>query len=405
MRGRLILSGACLLFTGIAALGQFPPPRPQTPPMPMVRPMAPPRPVEPGPTVLPDGTVLPAARVETPLPRNEVKFAIDPVLLTAKKVNNVWQIWMGPQPVRTVGPDETGARDIVRLLQDQRPTDWVAIGSPRPVVEYGLVNGRACAGTGLPRGAVPIDLRSVRLDALKGVWCIRDDSNILFNFGLNKADAEQALAVIRKYGFNRIGVLGDAAAPAMTYFFVAVETEGAKPVKSPLAAALQEQNLARSGIPVPGVGYVGEIVKLDWRKAEVRREGAEWVLASGNEIIASFAHDQNAARDSLRMIQDGQFNEFGRVGPTGANFFLSNGQVPLRLPLFVQGRRLDLAGLKVTQSAAGWSVSERGRHVFDVGSAEEGDAVIRLMKLHGFDQLCRIGTSPRSNLTFLAKGK
>jgi hypothetical protein len=359
----------------------------------------------PSPTVQPDGSVVPAVRVEGPLPREEAKFAIDATTISAKKINDVWQIWMGQRPVRTVGADETGAKDIVRLLQDQRPTDWVAIGSPRPIVEYGLMNGKPCSSTGLPRGVVPIDLASVRLDALRGVWCVRDDANILFNCGLNKADAEQALAVIRKYGFNRIGILGDTAAPAMTYFFVALEPEGAKPVKSPLAAALQEQNLLRTGIPVPGVGYVGEVVKIDWKRADVRREGTEWVLASGNDVIAKFGHDQNAARDSLRMIQDGRFTEFGRVGPDGANFFLANGNVPLRLPLFVQGRRLDLTGLKVTQSAGGWSITERGRHVFDVGSAEEGEAVIRLMKLHGFDQLCRLGTSPKSNLTFLAKGK
>lgn len=357
------------------------------------------------PAALPAPAQTTAPRVEAPLPREEARFAIDPSILSAKKINDVWQIWMGQRPVRTVGADETGAKDIVRLLQDQRPTDWVAIGSPRPVVEYGLVNGKACANTGLPRGVVPIDLVSVRMEAIRGVWCLRDENNILFNFGLQKADAEQALGVIRKYGFNRIGILGDAAAPAMTYFFVALEPEGSKPPKSPLVSALQEQNLARTGIAVPGVGYMGEMVKIDWRKAEVRREGVEWVLANGNEVIARFGHDQNAARDSLRMIQDGRFTEFGRVGPAGANFFLSNGQVPLRLPLFVQGRRLDMNGLKVMQTAAGWTVTERGRHVFDVAGAEEGEAVIRLMKLHGLDQLCRLGASPKSNLTFLAKGK
>jgi hypothetical protein len=363
-----------------------------------------PKPALPAAPALPDGSVLPQPRVETPLPRDEGKFAIDSAQITAKKINTVWQIWMGQKPLRTVA-DENAARDVVRLYQDMRPSEWASIGSPRPIVEYGLVNGRAPSSTGLPRGVVPIDLRSVRLEPVKGVWCLRDDANILFNFGLNKADGEQTLGVVRKYGFNRIGVLGDVNAPAMTYFFVALEPEGPAKQKSTVAAALQEYNLKRSGIPVPGVGYIGEIAKIDWRKADVKREGTDWVLSCGGESIAKFGHDESGARDAMRMIKDGQFTEFGHIGPSGANFFLASGQVPLRLPLFVQGRRIDVSALKVTQSAAGWSVTERGRMVFAVASADEGDAVVRLMKQYGFDQLCRIGQSPNSNLTFLAKGK
>jgi len=403
MSARIVLMMMVALFGG-AASAQFPPPRQQTPFTPPVR-TAPQAPAQLPPSVTTtDGSVAPQ-RVETPLPQEEVKFAIDWATISAKKINGIWQIWMGQTPVRTVGADEKGAQDIVRLMQDQRPTDWVAIGSPRPHVEYGLINGKPSAHTGLPRGVVPIDLRSVRLEPLKGVYVLRDDANILFNFGLDRASAEQSLAVVRKYGFNRIGLLGDTNAPAMTYFFVAVESEGAKPMKSALATAIQEQNLIRTGIAVPGLGYVGEMVKIDSKKAEVRREGTEWTLASGNEIIAKFGQDQNGARDALRMIQDGQFTELGRAGPAGANFFLANGHVPIRLPLFVQGRRIDVGGLKVMQSNGAWSITERGRHLFDVANADEGDAIIRLIKMYGFDQVCKIGSSPRTNLTFLAKGR
>jgi len=424
MLGRLLLAEVVVFGSLASASAQFPPPRepapfspgtpsreptpfsPGTPSRSLPKTAQPPASIPVAPA-LPDGTVaLPTPRVETPLPREEAKFALDPAILSVKKVNGVWQIWAGPQPIRNLGTDETGAKDIVRLLQDQRPTDWVAIGSPRPFVEYGLVNGRPSAHTGLPRGVVPIDLRSVRLEPLKGVWCLRDDGNILFNFGLNKGDGEQALAVIRRYGFNRIGLVGgDVAAPAMTYFFVALEPDGAKPPsKNPLAVALQEQGLARTGIPVPGIGYVGEMVKIDWRKAEVRRDGADWIVASGAETLARFGQDQNGARDSLRLIQDGQFTEFCKAGPPGLTFFLSNGQLPSRLPLYVQGRRFDGSGLKVANYGTRWAVTDRGRHLFDVTSAEEGEAMMKLMKFYGFDQLCQVGSSPRTNLTFLAKG-
>src|SRR4029078_9075255 len=93
-----------------------------------------------------------------------------------------------------------------------------------------------------------------RVEQVKGVWCLRDECNILFNFGLHKADADQALAVVRRYGFNRIGMVGgETTDPAMRYFFVALEADGAKPPEvNPLAVAVQENGLARTGIPVPG---------------------------------------------------------------------------------------------------------------------------------------------------------
>lgn len=407
MRGRMLLAGVGLFSSLLPGFSQFPPPRelPKAAPFRPLAPMPQPPAARPSMPALPDGSVLPLPRAETPLPKAEDKFPVDPAVLTAKKVNGVWQIWGGSQAIRTVGPDEIGAKDVVRLLQDQKPTEWASIGSPRPVVEYGLVNGRPPVHNGLPRGVIPIDLRTVRLDPIKGVWCVCDDSNILFNFGLNKADAEQAVAVIRRYGFNRIGLLGDVTSPAMTYFFVAVEPDGAKPpARNPLAVAFQEQNLARTGIAVPGVGYFGEMLKIEWRKAEVRREGSDWVVANGSEVIGRFGQDQSAARDALRVIQDGQFSELGRPGPPGILFFLANGQAPNRVPLFVQGRRFDAAGLKVMNYGTRWALTDRGRHLLDLNSAEEGEAMIKLIKFYNFDQICHVGNSARDRMTFLSRG-
>ena len=137
-----------------------------------------------------------------------------------KRLGGSWQVWAGQRLVRDFGNDETSAKDVARLLRELHPTEWARIGSPRPVVEYGLINGRPPVVGGFPKMTTPIDLRAVRVEAVKGVWCLRDDDNILFNFGTRRADAEQALAVVRKYGFNRIGlaaypnpVIADKATP------------------------------------------------------------------------------------------------------------------------------------------------------------------------------------------------
>jgi len=351
-------------------------------------------------------TPPPFTPVETPLPYPEAKYPFDAGAVTLKRAAGSWQVWAGPRVLKDLGDDETGAKDVVRVLRELRPTEWAGIGTPRPVVEYGLVNGRPPVTAGFPRAVVPIDLRTVRVEPLKGVWCLRDDGSILFNFGLRKADADQALAVVRRYGFNRVGAVGgNVAAPALTYFYVALEADGARPAgANPLLVAAQEHRLARTGIPVPGIGYVGEMVRIDPRKADVRRDGSEWVVAAGAEVLARFGPDNWAARDALRVVQDGRFTEFCRVGAGGLTFFLVDGKAPTRVPLAVQGRRFDPDALKVHAVGPKWAVTEAGRHLFDVGDAAEGEAVVRLLRHYHFDQLCHVGPSPRTGLVFLARG-
>lgn len=366
-----------------------------------------PRPASsPPPPGLSDGSAAAPVPADPPLPYPEAKVAFDAGAVTMKRVGGSWQVWVGPRPLKDLGDDEAGARDVVRVFRDLRPTEWAGIGAPRPVVEYGLTNGRPPATAGFPRVVVPIDLRTARVDAIKGVWCLRDDGNVLFNFGPHKADADQALAVVRRYGFNRVGAVGsNVAAPALTYFFVALEADGAQPPPAnPLVAAAQVNALARTGIPVPGMGYVGEMVKIDPRKAEVRRDGADWVAASGTEILARFGQDNWAARDAVRVVREGRFTEFCKVGG-GLTFYLVDGKAPTRVPLAAQGRRFDPGALKTVAAGPRWVVTENGRHLFDVATADEGEAVVRLVRQYGFDQVCQIGPSARTGMTFLARSR
>lgn len=405
-------------------------------PLPPLGPTMPARPEFPPPGAPAQGPQNPLALPqEIPLPQPENKFALSARDVTLKRVLNGWQIWGGQKVLRDFGDRENDARDALRVYQDLRPTEWATIGGPKPVVEYPLVNGRPPAAvvppaTGDPRhpnagppnsaafngpaatgaGAkvvIPIDLRTVRVEPVRGAWVVRDDDNIHLNFGPVKADAEQALAVVRRYGFNRVGVVGQPTSPAMTYLFVS--PDGAPNAdKGPLGrAALQSQidGLNRVGIPVPGVGYVGEMVHIDPRKLDVRKDGGDWIVASGTEVLGRFGPSEYAARDAARTMADAKFTEFCKLGSAGITFFLTNGKAPTKVPFNAQGRRFDPGALKVQQQGAKWVVTENGRHVFDCASAEEGETLVRVVKSFGFDQLCHFGPSPRQGVSFLAKGQ
>jgi len=488
MRRRLLLAQwGFVLGTGTAT-AQLPP-IPQAPPLPIpprtytptpnlpspgipgrLPPLNPALPVQPGmpgapqsPGLYPPGSAYPfpnaprpapiAQPQDIPLPAPETKFSINAVDVTLKRISGTWQLWAGQKMLRDFGDRELDARDALRVYRDLRPTEWVTIGGPKPIVEYALVNGRpamtlGAGGTDEQKGplngkpvngspmagvsmnpnpmgnaatggigsgpaatgagaklVVPIDLKSVRVEAVRGVWCLRDDDNIHFNFGPVKADAEQALAAVRRYGFNRIGVVGFPT-PMMSFFFVG--PEGPATPKGPLAqAALQGQidGLNRVGIPVPGVGYVGEMLRFDPKKLEVRKDGAEWVVAAGMEVIGRYGATEFAARDAARTMTDARFTEFCRVGSGGLSFFLVNGKTPTRVPFAAQGRRFDLNALKVQPFGAAFAITENGRHLLDCATAEEGETLIRVVKHFGFDQLCHLGPTPKLGVSFLAKGQ
>lgn len=375
-------------------------PRPIPPALGPTLPLARPLPVAPPAPVAPN-----AIPPEVRLPFPEEKVPFDSGLVTLKRISGSWQVWAGQRVLKDLGDNEAAAKDVVRVMRELRPTEWVSIGSPRTVVEYGLVNGKPPLVGGFPSAVVPIDLTTVRAEQLRGAWCLRDDNNILFNFGLSQQDAVQAAAVVRKYGFNRVGSVGQPY-PAMSYLFAAVDAEqsGRMPNVS-VPVALQEAFLTRTGIPVPGVGFVGEMIRIDPRKVELRKLNSEWVVAHGSDVLARVGPTEWIAREALRVVQDGRFTEFCRFGSAGLTFFLVDGKAPTRIPFSAHGRQYDLGALKVQATGTRWRVTETGRPLFDVASPEEGEALIRLLRAYHFDQLCHVGPSPRAGMTFLGRSR
>ncbi|MBX9585490.1 MAG: hypothetical protein K2X87_34725 [Gemmataceae bacterium] len=417
MRGRLVLVG--LVVAGSSAVAQFP--QPPAPPIQVPRLPDPPKslpPAQTAPARLPPNLLDPAQRpgvatpgspaADVPLPYPEDKVYLDSGAVTVTRADGVWRVG-SPGRVILATADEHAARAAARVLRDLRPTEWVRVGSPKPVVEYGLRGGKPVKVAGFPRHVVPLDLATARVEQVRGVWVVRDAANIVFNCGPHKADAEQALAVARKYGFNRVGMVGaSAAVPALTYFFVGPDgDEQPRPAANPLAVASQEQALARTGVPLPGAGagYVGEMVRIDPRKVEARRDGAEWVLAHGPDVLARFGPAEWGARDAARTVQDGRFTEFGTVGPV--TFFLVGGRAPVRVSLSHLSRTFDPNLLAAREAGGRWVVVEPARSgqdkvLWEVATAAEAETLIRLVRHYRFDQVCRAGGG---GLTFLARGR
>jgi len=364
------------------------------------------------PSLAPSAPVVPETpqdlrpiRTEAALPSAEQKFPIDPVTLSLRRLGDSWQIWAGQKLLRSFGNSEVDAREALRVMRGLKAYEWASIGVPTPLLEYGLRDGKATVVMGIGRASLPIDLRSVRAEKVKGVWVLRDAENLLLNFGTHNAEAEQAAAVVQKYGFDRIGYIGTGT-PVMAYLFVA--PQGEQPLKlgfGELGRQVQIEALARTGIPIPGLGFVGEMVRIDFRKVEVRRDGHEWVLAHGPDVLGRFGAGEWQARDALRVVQDGHFTDWCKFGTPGVTFFLASGKAPTRASFASVARQFGESELQVRQFNNKWWVLASSRPLFEVASAAEGEDLIRLLKHFGFNQICQTGNSPRASMTFLAKAR
>jgi hypothetical protein len=321
----------------------------------------------------------------------------------------------GRQAVRNFGEDRVGAEEAAKAIRDLGPTEWVTIGETRPVVGY-AISEHSQTLTTLPAHAVAIDLTSVKAEQTRGVWILRDSTNVLLNFGLEQQSAEQAAAVVKKYGFNRVGHIGRAGMePTFSFFYAATDTNApaAPPIATgnnpasmmqQLAYSQQEQQLLRTGIPVPGLGLVGERVTIDSRKLETRRDGSDWVLVHGPEILGKFGSNEWFARDALRTLQDMRVTEYCKLDSAGLRFFLVNGKPPTNVPFNAQGTRFDPKSLTVKTVDKAWGVFEGpGRMVFSANSKQDAEQIVRVVQGFGFEQICQVGGTGTAGIRFLAK--
>jgi hypothetical protein len=342
-----------------------------------------------------------------------------------------WQIWAGNRLFRDFADDEETARAVLATLRDQRPDEWFIIGSPHPFVEYGLVNGQpplmldsralsesrpgASPTSRLPsphrplmsgvgfHTILPIDLQTIRLEQIHGVWVLRDDHNLLINFADQRTAGEQALAAIRRYGLNRLGLVGRHR-PVFRCLFAATD-EGKHVLPEPIRRQhlqLQSEALNPTGLAVPGLGYVGLLHRFDSRTLSLRKRSGQWEIVTPDDyVLGQFGPAESHALEALRLLREGQFTAVARYGPMTLLF--RQDQIAQRLPLHTQVRLFDPRNLRVVTSGPRCFVADQGRHLCDCRDPAEGQTILAILQAYGCNLLAHLGPTPRQGLTFFAR--
>jgi hypothetical protein len=415
------------------------------------------------PATLPPGLELQAAaELNAPrgaasrLPRPEALTTFDPNALELIRNEGRWALTAGGTVLKEFGRREEEARQAWHLIRELRLNQRGTIGTPQPVLEYWLSDGQPPRW--LPRGVrvYRFNLASLQLEQSLGRWLLRETSRPLFSFGNHKEDAQQALAVLQKYGFNQLGVVGHGL-PAMLVFvaqpddskgltpeqhfnrrvallkqqastfegqrqadaLTAIQGKSPPPANFPVPAmpALRAETLpGREPIqshpgrrPAPAEAeplVVTERVPFDWRQAQVRRDNGSWKLMVGSYTLADFGTDERDARLAQAALMHFRCTERLLVGAPEpvVSYFLTSGQAPRGLMAGVFSEAFHPEVLASRQLGSRYYVTHAGRPLLDCGpKPEEARYMLCIIRKYGFDNICRIGLDDKHSLTFLVR--
>ncbi len=385
---------------------------------------------------------------ETSLPRPENLVTFDPLTARLERREDHWFVTAGDGLIKDCGRREEDARLVWRLLGQLGLSQRGVVGGNQPIMEYWLAAGEA--PTALPRGlrVLPINLADLRLEQSQGCWVLRESARVLFNFGPDEKEANQALAIMQKYRFNRVGIVGQAV-PVMMIFIAHPDGSGSRvvapqkhvplkapdkpggqqaadfyptPILPPIHSELENRQptmliergrptrTASKGSPdaVPQVAVLGSDSKqtFDYRQAQVRNRNGDWILAIGGQVLAEFGSSYRHVQLAQAVLLHYRLTEVHAVGSPQpvARYFLASGQAPRGLMVGVLGEHFQTDRVMTRQSGEHWYVADGARLVLDCGPNQaDAEMMVQAIRRYQFDHVCRIGPNDRECLTILVR--
>jgi hypothetical protein len=350
--------------------------------------------------------------------------------------NRRWQLVHRGEVLKDFGGNDQEARQALRLIQELHLNQHATLGAPQPVLEYWLSDGKPPRGGG-HRGlrTVPLDPASLRVEQVEGQWILRDTTRVFFNFNQGADEARQALAVLRKYHFDQIGVVGHlnpmyvplaaahAESPALSnsprhlltppFSRAARNAEAGKspaqaeasgwrqpPVPTPQQAAnVPRPSPVVAGLlnpavpPLPGPDKprqpawqtrpvapeappappASERIAFDWRQARLRQHDGQWKLMAGATVLGNFGQQVQEGQRALAALRYYRFTEQVRLGGPEPylTYYVANRTTPLGVMFGLQGERVQPDKVELRHSDVGYAIYEGQRVLFRLRDRED----------------------------------
>jgi len=310
--------------------------------------------------------------------------------LTLKRVDGRWQLSGSGKLLKDFGAHEREAQEAMRLVRDLHFTQYGTVPGSTPAFEFWLNDNEASKGGLAVKNVIPFNARMLTAENVAGAWILRDDRMLLYNFGTQRDACELALGVIRKHGFNQLGLIG-LPTPVMTYLTVDAYAR-APELKGPPITREIAQAVAQNGLMIPDVGFVGTRQPLDSRRIELVRESDGWMLRHGKDVVAHYGPDLSRAREALRVVQDARINEVVFIGKGNFPIYFSNGNAPRNVGLGFNNVRIQPARMKVQAINGIYCLVEDSKIYFEFGNNQaDAELVLKTLQHFQFDQICPVG--------------
>ena len=348
---------------------------------------------------------IPAAPVPTVEPLAMTTIRFDPSQLALRRSEGRWHLVAGKQFLKDFGPMDREGNEALRLIRGLHFTQYGTIPGSTPPFEFWLgEDGDGQKGGLTVKNLISFNAAKLKVEQTVGAWFIRDDKHLLYNFGTDEAAARQAFAIMKKHGFNQLGIIG-IPRPVMTYLtidpYARVNQPEAKVDPREAIGALSQQ-----GLMLPNVGYVGGRLPIESRRLEVVKQQSEWMVVSGRDVLGRFGLQETRARDALRLLQDTRVTELVLVGKSGFPFYLSNGRAPHSAVLGFNTTRLNPAQMRVQSINGGYCITEGVRTVFSFAdNRNDAELVLKVIQHFQFDQVVVLGDPERGGLRLFSRSK
>lgn len=136
-------------------------------------------------------------------------IAFNPNNIAVKQVNGSWKIIEGSNHwMFDFGSKKDEATKAFQAIKQHGMNKSCFVGRPQPSFQYLLTNNSAPSGYMKGEDCVAFNPATATVSKINNRWKIVDGSHWMFDFNNNQSEAEQSLAIIKKYKFSRSCFVG-----------------------------------------------------------------------------------------------------------------------------------------------------------------------------------------------------
>ncbi len=142
----------------------------------------------------------------TPGPCKEDCISLNPLNVVAKQSGSIWLVVDGTHSIFSA-PNKAEADKIVKIIKYYGINKSCYVGRPNPSFQYLLKNTTSPTGSWAGEDAISFNPASITLTAEGSQYVMKSGASRMFMFP-NKTEADMALSMINKYGFNKSCFVG-----------------------------------------------------------------------------------------------------------------------------------------------------------------------------------------------------